>query len=103
MRKRKFKSAAHKAAVLEHEQYLAKLAGNRSRKSRRAPMPSYATPELDEHRRKYPSLDDKAGPDATAKREKPAYISDEFTVAIGYNKGTYEVVPVRDLDKAGKK
>lgn len=58
--------------------------------------------EMNEHNEKYPSLESSRGycpvPDNSYKQEA----SKNFTVAIGYNKGGYQVIPNSEIKDIGK-
>jgi len=58
--------------------------------------------EAEEHKKKYPSLESNKGyapiPDNSYKKEA----SKNFTVAIGYNKGGYQVIPKSEIKHIGK-
>ena len=58
--------------------------------------------EMDKHREKYPSL---TNPTEYSKPEDTSYkkeISKQYTVAIGYNKGGYQVIPKTEIKDIGK-
>lgn len=101
-KKKRFKSASHKRAVLEHDAYLKSLMGKRSRKSRRVEMPTYDS-SLKDHMNQYPSLNEKAHQEACAKRQIHQFKNEEYAIVIGYNKGNYTLVHKNDLKYAGKK
>jgi hypothetical protein len=58
---------------------------------------------MEEHREKYPSMSDTGiayvpTEDTSYKKEE----SKNYTVAIGYNKGTYQVIPRDEITSIGK-
>lgn len=65
-------------------------------------IPDYDTHRSVSHREKYPSApmtaEYKAAPDTSYKKE----ISSQYTVAIAYNKGAYQVVSNSDIKHIGK-
>ena len=83
----------------------------KSKKSSRTPISKPKIPlharlrmeQINAHTEKYPSWEgDKLAPcvveDASYKEEAKR----KYTVAIPYNKGSYQVVPVEDLEHIGK-
>ena len=58
--------------------------------------------EMKEYNEKYPSY---SGPSSYTVREDDSYkkeASKNFTVAIGYNKGAYQVIPNNEIKHIGK-
>ena len=69
-----------------------------------APKPSRALIEANEHRLKYPSFNlalhkPSSGTDDSYKKE----ISSNYTVAVAYNKGGYQVIPKSQIKDIGRK
>jgi len=65
------------------------------------PIPDYGVHRSREHREKYPSAPMTSynpAPDASYKKE----VSSQYTVAVAYNKGAYQVIPRNDVKHIGK-
>tara|TARA_B110001454_G_C12630303_1_gene396628 strand:- start:510 stop:824 length:315 start_codon:yes stop_codon:yes gene_type:complete len=66
------------------------------------PMESERMKAIREYNKKYPSLPISSGysplPDTSYKKE----VSKNYTVAIGYNKGGYQVIPNKEIKDIGK-
>lgn len=100
----RYKSAAHKRLVKQHEEYLRSITGKkRPRLKGIQVQKSDATDKAKEHREKYPSLEEAAASNATAAQERIYVQSDTHTVAVGYNKGGYQLVSKDELPSAGRK
>ena len=56
------------------------------------------TPQIDDHREKYPSRP--VTMDCTSKRESRPAVN--VTIAPAYNKGAYQVIPLTDIKHIGR-
>tara|TARA_B100000424_G_C22768016_1_gene413706 strand:+ start:203 stop:526 length:324 start_codon:yes stop_codon:yes gene_type:complete len=56
----------------------------------------------EEHRKKYPSLTSSKGYTPSEDTSYRQEVSKQYTVAIGYNKGAYQVIPKGEIKDIGK-
>lgn len=72
-------------------------------KQQKTPKPNPRLEEIKAHQEKYPSLP--MGSSKPTKAEDNSYkqeISKQYTVAIPYNKGAYQVIPKENIKDIGK-
>ena len=87
-KKRKSKSTVNKAGIYT-KPALRKRIFNRIKAS-------------EEHRKKYPSLTSSKGYTPSEDTSYRQEVSKQYTVAIGYNKGAYQVIPKGEIKDIGK-
>ena len=58
--------------------------------------------EAEEHREKYPSFMGKGHTPTKYDESYKQEVSKKYTVAIGYNKGAYQVIPQEEIKDIGK-